>query len=567
MHPKFVVLLLLVFSIAFFLLFMMGSPRMADLLLYNGSIYTVDRHFTVAEAVAVRGDRIVEVGKTEDLLGKFEAKSTIDLRGKPVFPGFIDAHAHFLSLGLSLFTLDLVGTTSSDRIAAMVRDGVRQSKPGRWIRGRGWDQNDWPVKKFPTHEVLDAVAPDNPVYLGRIDGHAVWVNQRVMVMAGITKETRDPAGGRIVRDARGNPTGVFIDNAIDLITPVVPAYSVEELREAGALAARTCAQFGLTSVQDMGADLEDIQVLKELAAEKDFPVRLYVAVEGSNTLAWNFYRQHGVEIAPADSKLTVRALKLYADGALGSRGAALIEPYSDDPGNRGLTRTSEEELYRRCMEALDGGFQVLTHAIGDRANHIVLNVYERVLKEKPRKDHRFRVEHVQVLHPNDIPRFRELGILPSMQPTHCTSDMYWATDRLGSERVKGAYAWRSLLNTGVIIPGGSDFPVEHPNPLWGVYAAVTRQDHRGWPEGGWYPEERMTVAEAIRSFTIWAAYGAFEDGIKGSIESGKLADLVVLSKDIVSLAPKEILTTEVLMTMVGGKWVYQKGEEVVGKYE
>ncbi len=570
MQPKFVLLLFIVLSIGFFLLLLLATPRMADLLLYNGSIYTVDGEFSVSEAVAVRGKRIVGVGKTEDLVKKFQAKEMLDLRGKPVFPGFIDAHAHFLSLGLSLQILDFVRTVSADQIASMVRDRVRQLKPGRWIRGIGWDQNDWTVKNFPSHKILDAVAPDNPVLLYRIDGHAIWVNRKVMELAGITKQTLEPEGGRILRDAQGNPTGIFIDNAIYLITPIVPTYSADELKEAGVLAARLCARFGLTSVQDMGSGLRDImgwglrdiEVLKELVTEGNFPVRLYVTVEGSDTTTWNFYLRQGIEVAFADNMLTVRALKLYADGALGSRGAALIEPYSDEAGNRGLTRTSEDELLRRCLEALDHGFQVLTHAIGDRANHIVLNVYEKALKERQTNDHRLRVEHVQVLDLNDIPRFRELNVIPSMQPTHCTSDMYWAIDRVGPDRIKGAYAWRSLLDSGVIIPGGSDFPVESPNPLWGIYAAVTRQDHRGWPEGGWYPDQRMTIEEAIRSFTIWAAFGAFEENLKGSIEPGKLADLVVLSKDIVTIAPREILTTEVLMTMVGGNWVFKKPDEV-----
>ncbi|MFQ5797326.1 MAG: amidohydrolase [Bacteroidota bacterium] len=542
---------------------------MADLLLYNGLIYTVDGQFSVAEAVAVRGRRIVGVGKTEDLLKKFDAKETLDLQGKPVFPGFIDAHAHFLGLGLSFLILDLVGTTSPEQIASLVRERVRGLGVGRLILGRGWDQNDWPVKQFPTREILDEVAPDNPVYLVRIDGHAAWVNSKVLELAGITSQTFEPEGGRIIRDLAGNPTGIFVDRAIDVLTPIfrverptLLTYTADELRQAGGLAARVCAESGLTSVQDMGSTLEEIQVLKELLAEGDFPVRLYVAIDGSDTATYEFYFERGPEISLFDNKLTVRALKLWADGALGSRGAALIEPYVDEAGNRGLTRTSEEELLRKCVEALDHGFQVFTHAIGDRGNHIVLNVYEKALKERQTNDYRFRVEHVQVLHPDDMLRFRELNIIPSMQPTHCTSDMYWAIDRLGPDRIKGAYAWRSLLDSGVIIPGGSDFPVESPNPLWGIYAAVTRQDHRGWPEGGWYPEQRMTIEEAIRSFTIWAAFGAFEENLKGSIEPGKLADLVVLSKDIVTIAPREILTTEVLMTMVGGNWVFKKPDEV-----
>ncbi len=562
MKPKSLALLLIALTIVVFLIFFLRTPRMADVLLYNGSVYTVDPEFTVAEAVAVRGEKIVGVGTSEELLKKFKPKETVDLQGKPVYPGFIDAHAHFLGLGLTYLMLDFVGTTSAAQIAAMVKDRALELKPGRWIRGHGWDQNDWDVKQFPTHEILDAVAPDNPVYLWRIDGHAVWVSRQVMELAGITPRTRDPEGGRIIRDSQGNPTGVFIDNAVDLIRPIIPDFSSRELKEAALLASRVCAKVGLTSVHDMGAILEELTILKELANKGDFPVRIYATVEGSDTATWKYYMEHGREVGLAGDRLTIRGIKVYVDGALGSPGAALIDSYSDETGNRGLTRTSESELHRICLEAIDRGFQVCTHAIGDRGNHIALNAYEKALKRKLKDDHRFRIEHVQVLHPDDIPRFRQLNVIPSMQPTHCTSDMYWAIDSLGPERARGAYAWRSLLNTGVIMPGGSDSPVENPNPLWGIYAAVTRQDHRGWPEGGWYPEERMSIEEAIRSFTNWAAYAAFEENLKGSIEVGKFADLVVLSKDIMSVPPREILTSEVLMTMLGGTWVYKKAEEV-----
>lgn len=566
-------------------LFFQLVPQTADTLYVNGRVYTMNAANTVAEAIAIQGDRIVAVGSTSEIQKKFKAKNIIDLHGKSVFPGLIDAHGHMMSLGISKLTVDLVGSSSETEAAARVKERVDQSKPERWIRGRGWDQNRWQSKKFPTHEALDKVAPNNPVLLSRVDGHAIWVNKRALEIAEITKATPDPDGGKIVRDAQGNPTGVFVDNAMRLVGKFLPPLSDEEATQAINLAVQECLQYGITTVHDMGVDAKEIELYQRLIDNNQFPFRVYAAIGGAGR-TWSQYigtDSSGIKkqqlIGYGGNKLWVRAIKLYIDGALGSRGAALLEPYSDDPGNRGLTVTSEETLRKTIDEALLHGFQVLTHAIGDRGNNIVLNTYEAALKAHPVSVHRLRVEHAQVLYANDIPRFNKLGVIPSMQPTHCTSDMYWAEARLGSTRIFGAYAWRSLLETGVIIAGGSDFPVEYVNPMFGIYAAVSRQDQQGKPrnaedvrtgfqlsqegikdpsafDGGWYASQKMTREEAIRSFTSWAAYAGFQENLLGSLEKGKLADFIILRRDIMTVQPLEIVNTVVERTFVGGKEVY-----------
>ncbi len=549
-------------------------PRPADTLFINGVVHTMDGDNAVAEAFAVSGGRIAGIGSTSSIRRRFTGKDVVDLRGKAVFPGFIDSHAHFFSLGIARMTVDLLGSSSESEAAARVHDRVLKSSRGQWVRGRGWDQNTWKELRFPTHASLDKVAPDNPVYLTRVDGHAVWVNTKAMQVAHVTKSTPDPEGGKIVRDARGNPTGVFVDNAVQLIQSHLPPMSNAEAREAMHLAARECVADGLTTVQDMGIDSTEVDLYKRLIDEGKMPLRIYAAIGGVGDL-WSEFLKSGPLIGYGDNHLTIRSLKLYIDGALGSRGAALIEPYTDDPGNRGLTVSSEELIRSATVEALRHGFQVCTHAIGDRGNNIVLRMYASALKEVPARDPRLRIEHAQVLDSADVPKFKEYGIVPSMQPTHCTSDMYWAEARLGPRRVRYAYAWRSLLRTGVIIPGGSDFPVENPNPIWGIYAAVTREDKEGRPrnaddgrkyfeamsdtsafDNGWYPDQKMTREEAIRSFTNWGAWAAFEENEKGAMEKGMLADFVVLSGDLATVPNAEILNVKVEKTYVGGKLVF-----------
>jgi predicted amidohydrolase YtcJ len=559
-----------------------SNPQAADTIFVNGVVYTMDEANTVTEALAIRGDRIVGTGTSLDIERKFKAKNTVDLKGKSVFPGFIDSHGHFFSLGIARMTVDLLGSSSEKDAAERVRRRVEEAKTGQWIRGRGWDQNEWSSRQFPSHASLDKVSPNIPVYLARVDGHAVWVNRKAMQEAGINRSTQDPPGGRIVRDSRGDPTGVFVDNAVPLVQSHLPSMSDSEAIEAMQLASHECVRDGLTTVHDMGVDSIEIAFYKELIERDQLPLRIYAAVGGVGDL-WTQFLKEGPLIGYGNNHLTIRSLKMYMDGALGSRGAALIEPYSDDSGNRGLTLSSEELIRSTTVDALKHGFQVCTHAIGDRGNDIVLRMYASALQEVPVKDCRLRIEHVQVLDPADIPKFKEYGIIPSMQPTHATSDMYWAEARLGPKRIRNAYAWRSLLNTGVIIPGGSDFPVENPNPIWGIYAAVTRKDKEGRPQdtedgkkyfqfsnegmtdstafdNGWYPAQKLTRYEALRSFTTWGAWAAFEEHLKGSLQKGLLADFVVLSADIAKVPDNEILNARVLKTYVGGKEVYSSNE-------
>jgi predicted amidohydrolase YtcJ len=536
-----------------------ASPQgeTADIILYNGVVYTVDPEFRVVEAVAISGNKVLAVGSLQELekLAGPDCRK-IDLQGKAVVPGLVDAHDHLFGYAASLDRLDLTDTKSAEEIAAKVAAKAEEVGPGAWIVGRGWDQNDWPVKEFPTHHVLDAAAPDNPVVLTRIDGHANWANARAMELGGVTRDTADPAGGEIIRDAEGNPTGVFIDTAESLVARNIPGVKPERLKVLLNKAIQNCLEVGLTGVHDMGGGTDNIEMVKNLIDEDNFPFRVYfnLSAELSNL-------DEILSAGPqdyGDGKLVVRSVKTYADGALGSRGAALLEPYSDRPDSSGLIMNSTEELQAITERCLKAGFQVSTHAIGDRGNRMTLDAYEAALKNVPSEEARLRIEHAQVLAPEDIPRFAELGVLPSMQPTHCTSDFPWALDRLGPERAKGAYAWRSLIDTGVVIPCGSDFPVEKINPMLGFYAAITRQHEDGTPEGGYFPEQKMTREEALKGFTIWAAYAAFAEDWLGSLEPGKRADLVVLDRDITKVPPREILEARPVLTIIDGRIVLNK---------
>ncbi len=539
----------------------------ADLVLTGGNVVTMDSGLPTAQAIAVKGDRILAVGtdaEIEAFVG--DATEVISLDGKTVVPGLIDAHVHFAGIGGRLLQINARDVQDKQEIVDRVAAKVAESNPGEWIRGRGWDQNNWPVKEFPTKEDLDAVSPDNPVYLGRVDGHAAWVNSKALEIAGITRDTPDPAGGQIIKDASGEPTGTLIDNAFRPVSQHIPPMSKEERKRSIRLAIEECLASGLTGVHEAGGNRETIELYEEMMKAGEFDFRIYEFLRwplNEQQLphtyeALDYYLEQGPQVGLYDNRLTIRGIKMSLDGALGSRGASFLEPYADDPDNQGVLRLTEEEVYETILRGLNAGFQSAVHAIGDRANRMALDTMERALKESGATDARLRIEHSQVLHEDDVPRFAELGIIPSMQPTHCTTDMKWIEDRIGPERAKFSYAWRTLLDSGVRIPGGSDAPVEPVQPLPGIYSAVTRQDMEGWPEGGWNPEQRVSREEALRMFTLDAAYSVFEEDLKGSITPGKLADIVVLSKDIMAIPAAEILETEVLMTILGGKVVFEK---------
>ena len=537
----------------------------ADVVLTGGNIVTMADGAPAAQAIAVRGDRIAAVGsdaEIEALVGP--ETQVIRLDGKTVVPGMIDAHVHFTNLGRQRQILNARGM-SKEEIVAEVGRRAAASPPGDWIEGRGWDQNTWQVREFPAKADLDGVSPDNPVFLKRIDGHAAWVNSAALMAASITRDTLDPAGGQIIRDAAGDPTGTLIDNGFRLAEREIPPPSRAQRRQAVQLAIEEALASGLTGVHEAGGSREEIEVYLEMLDDDDFDFRLYEFVRWPANEAeqqhtydeLDYFLEQGPQVGLYDNRLTIRGIKMSIDGAMGSRGAALLEPYADDPGNTGLFRLSEDEIYDTILRGLEAGFQTATHAIGDAANRVVLDAFERAIEESGVEDHRLRIEHAQILHPDDVGRFAELGVLPSMQPTHATSDMHWVVDRVGEQRTTFAYAWRTLLDSGVRMPGGSDAPVESVRPLWGIYSAVTRQDHDPGNAAPWHPEQLVTREEALRMFTIDAAYGAFEEDLKGSLEVGKLADMVVLSRDIMTIAAPEILETAVLTTILGGRIVYE----------
>lgn len=530
---------------------------LADLILINGTVHTVDSVRPRAEAVAASEGRIVYVGDTSGAL-KLKGPKTrvVDLRGRTVVPGLIDAHGHVTGLGFSLVRLDVTGTSSPDEIAQRVRARAAAAKPGQWILGRGWDQNDWPQKAFPSRKILDAASPDVPVALTRIDGHAVWANSRAIQLAGITARTPDPPGGRIEREPSGEPAGVFVDAAEALIEAKIPDPTREETREVMRAGMQRCLRSGLTGVHDAGVSALGIDLYRELLEQGDFPFRIDAMLQDDADLI-DAQLRAGPMIPAGVSRLGVRSVKLYIDGALGSRGAALLAPYSDAPDLTGLLVTEPSRLREVMMRAARGGFQTCVHAIGDRGNRLVLDAAQEVVRGSNGADLRIRIEHAQTLSPEDIPRFARLGVIASVQPTHATSDMPWAADRLGNDRVRGAYAWRSLLDAGARLACGSDFPVESERPLLGFYAAITRRDPQGRPPGGWFPEQRLTRQEALRCFTLDAAYAAFQEDRRGSIAVGKLADMTVLSDDIMEIPESRIPGTEVVMTIVGGQVAHE----------
>jgi predicted amidohydrolase YtcJ len=522
----------------------------------NGMIYLGGTVVTGADhtpqkniAIYTSGGVIREIGPAAQIQSAHPGSNVVAVLDGTILPGLTDAHGHLYGLGLALDVVNLTGTKSLDEVIARVKEHAASAPKGEWIIGRGWDQNDWPVKEFPTAAALDAAVPDHPVFLRRVDGHAAVTNAAGLRAAGVTAASKDPEGGRVIRDASGNPTGTFVDAAMDLIEDHMPAPSAETRKSRVLAAAKAIAASGLTEMHDAGIDAATIAAVKQLIDEKRFPIRVYAMLGDNDALLREWFAKG--TLVDYGGRLTIRSVKLYADGALGSRGAALLEPYSDEPGNVGLMLAKPEHLEDVAKRGRAAGFQINTHAIGDRGVRNVIDAYASA--GVTAKD-RFRVEHLQVISPPDVPRLVEHGIIASMQPTHATSDMYWAEQRLGPERVKGAYAWRTVLNAGGRLALGSDFPVEDVSPFFGLYAAVTRQDQAGWPAGGWYPSQKLTIAEALRGFTSDAAYAAFEEQSRGTIEVGKLADFTIVEGDF--FAQPELYKSKVKYTVVGGEVVY-----------
>jgi predicted amidohydrolase YtcJ len=537
----------------------------AELVLRGGKIATVDEDFSLQEAVAVHEGAIVYVGDNagvEEYIGP--KTKVIELKGALALPGLVDAHGHMHSLGAELANLDISGAKDYRGIVELVAQRVYQSKPGEWIIGGRWNHEEWEVKEFPIHDLLSAVSLDNPVYLRRVDGNSAFVNAKALELAGYTADTPDPEGGKIIRKENGAPTGVLVNRAMNPVLELIPPLTDEEQKRQFIMAMESCVAVGLTGMHEAGVGPRELALYKKMIDSGELKMRLNAMLGEQERPQYAddfdmaaYFKKHRVINYGGNEMLTVRSIKLFFDGALGSRGAAFYEDYADAPGELGLLRIPPEYITRVAKAALEADMLVATHCIGIRGNRLCIDAYEKALLENPKEDHRFRVEHAQIVRDEDIAKFAKLGIVPSMQPTHCTSDMSFVAKRVGDERAAGAYAWRKFMDTGLVIPCGSDFPVESNNPMLGIYAAITRQDAKGQPKGGWFSKQRMTREEAIRGFTNWAAYASFQENVLGSIEVGKLADFTVLDKDILEVQPQEILTAKALYTIVGGDIVYQ----------
>jgi len=535
----------------------------ADLVFKNGNIYTVNDARPKAEAVAIKGDRILFVGSNGEA-EKYVGSNTrvIDLNGKTMLPGMTDAHHHLSGVGFREVTLNLEGVTNLEDFLAKVKERVNQKQPGEWVTGRGWIETFWTPPVFPTRWDLDKVAPNNPVILTRADGHGTVVNSAALKIAGIDKNTPSPFGGEISRDKRsGEPNGMLLDAAQDLVERHLPPTSAAAAEQAIVLGVKRDIELGWTQVQDPGGSFAEVELFKKLHHEGKIKLRIYKALSAPGKEAQRLLRD-GPIIGADNYHLTVRTLKLYADGSLGSRSAALLQPYSDMPDTSGFLTIKEEDLQPLLREALRKGIQIQTHAIGDRGNRFILDQYEKAMNAVPKgewkiKEPRWRVEHSQIVNPADIPRFAKLGVIPSMQPSHAIGDLHFAPSRLGIARLAGAYAWQSFIKSGSIVPGGSDAPVERGEPMIELYAGVARKDLKGFSGDGWHPEEAVSREQALRMFTIWPANAAFEEKLRGSIEPGKLADFTVLSADIMKIPEMEILKTRCVMTVIGGEVVYE----------
>jgi predicted amidohydrolase YtcJ len=538
-----------------------GLPRIPQLVFINGSVYTANDRQPTAEAIAVSGDRIIYVGNNAGAQ-RLVTKNTrvIDLKGRAIFPGFTDAHHHLIGVGFREMTLNLEGTTSLPDFLAKVKARVDQAKPGEWVTGRGWIETFWQPPVFPTRKDLDSVAPNNPVILGRADGHGAVVNSAALKIAGVDRTTPNPFGGEISKDANGEPNGMLLDAAQGLIRRHVPDASPADAERAVILGVNRNINLGWTQIQDAGGSYDDVELFKKLYREGKIKLRIYKAIHGPSAASARLMSE-GPTLGAFDHRFTLRTIKVVSDGALGSRGAALLAPYADKPDTKGFLTVKQEELAPMLTQALKVGVQVETHAIGDYANRFILDEYEKAFKAVPvaqRKvaDPRWRVEHSQIVNPADIPRFAKLGVIPSMQPSHAIGDLHFAPSRLGIKRLAGAYAWQSFIKSGAIVPGGSDAPVERGEPLIEFYAAVARKDQKGFSGAGWHPEEAVTREQALKMFTLWPAYAAFEDKLRGTIEVGKLADLTIFSADIMKIPEAEILKQSCVMTVINGEVVF-----------
>jgi len=538
-----------------------------DAIYINGRIYTGDDSFSVAQAMAFRNGRIATVGTNEEVLVQCSADNApIDLAGRVVLPGLTDAHLHVSMVGEMGLSLDLAGKTKEE-ILQMVKEAAAKARPGEWITGVGWFNDRWEDTSFPDSRELDAVAPNVPVYLRRACQHMAWGNAKAFEAAGITEDVTNPMGGEFLRRPDGTLLGVVTDQAQEPFNKAIPAYSKEQIREIVLHAQEGFLKAGLTTVHDASTYPEHLEVWKELYEKGELKIRIYCSMRVPGRPSYEEILEQsdeifekGLQIGMYDHRLTARAYKLSGDGSLGARSAWMLEDYSDRPGHKGNGKWTDEQLYNLLIKAHRAGFQIWYHAIGDAANRQGLDIYEKLLKEIPQKDHRHRIEHAQILHPDDLPRFKQLGVIPTHQTVFLRSDKTVAEDRIGPERIKGAYAWQTLIQQGNPLPNGTDAPVESYNPFLGFYCAVARKDEHGEPAEGWYPSEAMTREQAFRSYTTWAAYAAFEEEIKGSLEPGKLADCTIIDRDIMECPEEEILETKVLQTIIGGEVVYQEEE-------
>ncbi len=540
-------------SILVLIAFGLAAEALADTTLINninGYTFNSNQELVQFSALQFTDDRVDHILTEAENLPK-EGIRVIDGNGQTLLPGLIDAHGHILSYGRLLLQVDLGGSLSETEAAQRVADFYSNNEELEWIQGRGWNQVLWESNEFPGADSLDLVVNDKPVWLRRIDGHAGWANTKAMELAGVTRESEDPNGGQIIRDENGYPTGVFIDTAMNYIASQIPTSTTEELKNALSMAMNRLASYGLTAVHDAGVSSQTIAAYKQLAEEGPLPIRVNVMLAASDPLFLD--RLEEGYFRSDDDTLTINSVKIVGDGALGSRGAALIEDYSDDSDNRGLLRYNDERLEYLMRVAMNGGFQVNTHAIGDNANMKVLDNYERLISETDSRNLRHRIEHAQILRYEDILRFAKLGVIPSMQATHATSDKNMAQDRIGEVRIQGAYAWRKLMQADTLIANGSDFPVESPDPFWGLHASVTRQDQSNEPPGGWLPDERMSLEEAFASFTVNAAFAGHQENLLGTLEAGKKADFIIIDRDIFKIPENELWQTQALETWVNGE--------------